>query len=324
MDNYNFASFNISPLLEQYVGKNLEEIFENSQVIKNEMGEFIEIIWEEKDFPDDLGLLIAKKKIIQNLKTVHYIGEKVEKKLKRRGVQTLNDLKINLRYQNSANQILRLIRNKDHKTLKKNRYIDDLDLSFCFKIEDFLFLDIETLGLYDSPMIIVGLGYYNNNKKFEIHIHFARDLEEEIAICEHLRNEILPNFKCFVTYNGKTFDIPYVANRFLYYFDENPMISENDEPYEINNTKYHHIDLYHNCRRRFKGKFNNYTLTNMEKNLLNWKRENELPSSLVGICYKRYQKNPSRYIGLIKEIIEHNYYDIYSMPLILKKLLFKE
>lgn len=323
MDNYNFASFNISPLLEQYVGKNLEEIFENSQVIKNEMGEFIEIIWEEKDFPDDLGLLIAKKKIIQNLKTVHYIGEKVEKKLKRRGVQTLNDLKINLRYQNSANQILRLIRNKDHKTLKKNRYIDDLDLSFCFKIEDFLFLDIETLGLYDSPMIIVGLGYYNNNK-FEIHIHFARDLEEEIAICEHLRNEILPNFKCFVTYNGKTFDIPYVANRFLYYFDENPMISENDEPYEINNTKYHHIDLYHNCRRRFKGKFNNYTLTNMEKNLLNWKRENELPSSLVGICYKRYQKNPSRYIGLIKEIIEHNYYDIYSMPLILKKLLFKE
>ncbi len=324
MDNYNFASFNISPLLEQYVGKNLEEIFENSQVIKNEMGEFIEIIWEEKDFPDDLGLLIAKKKIIQNLKTVHYIGEKVEKKLKRRGVQTLNDLKINLRYQNSANQILRLIRNKDHKTLKKNRYIDDLDLSFCFKIEDFLFLDIETLGLYDSPMIIVGLGYYNNNKKFEIHIHFARDLEEEIAICEHLRNEIFPNFKCFVTYNGKTFDIPYVANRFLYYFDENPMISENDEPYEINNTKYHHIDLYHNCRRRFKGKFNNYTLTNMEKNLLNWKRENELPSSLVGICYKRYQKNPSRYIGLIKEIIEHNYYDIYSMPLILKKLLFKE
>ncbi|MCK4688310.1 MAG: ribonuclease H-like domain-containing protein [Candidatus Lokiarchaeota archaeon] len=323
MDNYNFASFNISPLLEQYAGKNLEEIFENSQVMKNEMGEFIEIIWEEKDFPEDLGLLIAKKKIIQNLKTVHYIGEKVEKKLKRRGVQTLNDLKINLRYQNSANQILRLIRNKDHKTLKKNRYIDDLDLSFCFKIEDFLFLDIETLGLYDSPMIIVGLGYYNNNK-FEIHIHFARDLEEEIAICEHLRNEILPNFKCFVTYNGKTFDIPYVANRFLYYFDENPMISENDEPYEINNTKYHHIDLYHNCRRRFKGKFNNYTLTNMEKNLLNWKRENELPSSLVGICYKRYQKNPSRYIGLIKEIIEHNYYDIYSMPLILKKLLYKE
>ena len=323
MDYYNFASFNISPFLEQYIGKKLEAVFENSRVIRNEMGEFTEIIWEEKDFPYDLGLYISKKRVMQNLKIVHYIGEKIEKRLKRRGVQTLNDLKINLRYQNSANQVLRLIRNKDHKTLKKNRYIDDLDLSFCFKIEDFLFLDIETLGLYDSPMIIIGLGYYNNNK-FEIHILFARDLEEEIAICTHLRHEILPNFKCFVTYNGKAFDIPYVANRFLYYFDENPMISEDDEPYEINNTKYHHIDLYHNCRRRLKGKFNNYTLTNMEKNLLNWKRENELPSSLVGICYKRYQKNPIRYIGLIKEIIEHNYYDIYSMPLILKKLLFKE
>ncbi|MFX1411565.1 MAG: ribonuclease H-like domain-containing protein, partial [Promethearchaeota archaeon] len=225
--------------------------------------------------------------------------------------------------QSSASHILRLIKTRDYKTLKKNRYIDDLDLSFCFKIDDFLFLDIETLGLYDSPMIIVGLGYYSHNK-FEIHIFFARDLEEEIAICEHLKNEILPNFKCFVTYNGKTFDIPYIANRFLYYFDENPMISNEDEPYETNNTKFHHIDLYHNCRRRLKGKFNNYTLTNMEKKLLNWERKNELPSSLVGICYKKYQKNPNRYLSLIKEIIEHNYYDVYSMPLILKELLCKE
>lgn len=322
MDYYNFTSFNISPFLEQYKGKKLEDIFEKSRVIRNDMGEFMEIIWEEKDFPFNLDLLIAKKKIIQNLKIVHTIGDKIEQKLKRRGVQTLNDLKINLRYQNSANQILKLIRKKDYETLKKNRYIDDLDLSFCFRIEEFLFIDIETLGLYDSPMIIIGLGYYNNSK-FEIHILFARDLEEEIAICAHLRKEILPNFKCFVTYNGKSFDIPYIANRFLYYFDENPMISEDDEPYEINNTKFHHIDLYHICRRRLKGKFYNYTLTNMEENLLNWKRENELPSHLVGLFYKKYQKN-HRYIGLIKEIIEHNYYDIYSMPLILKKLLCKE
>ncbi|KKK43713.1 MAG: hypothetical protein Lokiarch_24690, partial [Candidatus Lokiarchaeum sp. GC14_75] len=146
-------------------------------------------------------------------------------------------------------------------------------------------------------------------------------LEEEIAICEHLKSDVLPKFKSFVTYNGKRFDIPYIANRFLYYFDENPMIYEEDTPYQINNTKYHHIDLYHICRRKFKGMFDKYTLTNIENNLLDWVRENELPSWIVPECYKKYQRNPSKYVGLIKECIDHNFYDIYSMPLILHKLL---
>ncbi|MFX1326194.1 MAG: ribonuclease H-like domain-containing protein, partial [Promethearchaeota archaeon] len=73
--------------------------------------------------------------------------------------------------------------------------------------------------------------------------------------------------------------------------------------------------------RRFKGIFDKYTLTNIEEQLLDLKRENELPSSMVPLCYKKYQTNPKRYTGLVKECIEHNYFDVYSMPLILQKLL---
>jgi uncharacterized protein YprB with RNaseH-like and TPR domain len=274
------------------------------------MGKFIELIWEDDNFPCKLKLSLTRTKLLHNLKIVHYIGEFIE-----------NDLKyLNFRYRESANNIMSSIREKDYKALKKNRNIDDLDVGFCFNLEDLLFLDIETLGLYNNAIIIVGIGYFKRDK-FEIHLFFARSLEEEIAICEHLKSKILPKFKCFVSYNGKRFDIPYIANRFLYYFDENPMISDDDIPYEASNTKFHHIDLYHICRRRLKGVFNKYTLTNIEEQLLNWKRENELPSSMVPVCYKKYQTNPKRYIGLIKECIDHNYFDIYSMPLILKKLL---
>jgi uncharacterized protein YprB with RNaseH-like and TPR domain len=67
--------------------------------------------------------------------------------------------------------------------------------------------------------------------------------------------------------------------------------------------------------------FDKYSLTNIENNLLDLERENELPSWMVPECYKKYQRNPNRYVGLIKECIDHNYYDIYSMPLILHKLL---
>ncbi|MHA1254537.1 MAG: ribonuclease H-like domain-containing protein [Promethearchaeota archaeon] len=322
MDYYNFESFDITHLVEQYSGIKLEELFKNQRIISNSMGQFLELFWEEDDFLSDLDLLVTKRKALSNLKTVYSIGENIEKNLLRRGVKTLNDLKVYKRYRKSANEIIRLIKTKDYVSLCKNKYIYDMDVSFCFKLKDLLFLDIETLGLYDSPVIIVGIGFFKN-KKLYIREFFARDLEEEIAIFEHLRTKILPNFKSFITYNGKSFDIPYIANRFLYYFDENPMISDDDVPYEKNNTKYHHIDLYHDCRRKYKGMFDKYTLTDMEEKLLKWKRDNELPSSLVGMCYKKYMDDPQRYIGLIKECIEHNYFDVYSMPLILKQLLNK-
>jgi uncharacterized protein YprB with RNaseH-like and TPR domain len=320
MDSYKFESFDITPLVEQYHGQRLEDLYENHRIVKNDMGEFIEFLWEKKDIPNEINLFKTQKKLLYNLKTVSYIGEFIEKKLNRRGVKTLIDLKYNLNFSSPASQIINLIKTRDYKNLAKNKYINDLDVSFCFKIEDFLFLDIETLGIIDSPVILVGIGFFKNGK-FKIHLLFARELEEEIAIYEHLKTKILPNFKCFITYNGKTFDIPYLANRFLYFFDENPMISEVDPPYEKCNTKFHHIDLYHHCRRLYKGKFNKYSLTNMEEKLLRWTRDNTLPSNLVGLCYRKYSENSERYIGLIKEIIEHNYYDVYSMPLILKTLL---
>jgi len=317
---YNFETFDITHLAEQYKDKKIEDLFHNHTIVHNSMGQFMEIIWKEEAFQCDLKLAHSKDKILQNLKTVYYIGENIERQLNKRGVKSLYDLKINLKYNISAHQILDLIENKKYKSLCRNKNIYDLDVAFCFDLEELLFLDIETLGLYDSPIIMVGLGYFKNNN-FEIHILFARDLEEEIAMCEHLKTEILPNYSCFTTYNGKSFDIPYIANRFMYYFDDNPMISGDEVPYERCNSKFHHIDLYHNCRRKYKGCFEKYTLTYMEEKLLNMKRENELPSSLVGLCYKKYLEAPLRYVGLVKEIIEHNYWDIYSMPLILEKLL---
>jgi len=323
MASFDIQSFDISKLVEQYQGKKLEDLYQaNHQIIKNEMGEFMELIWIEENFPCSLNLSTTRRKLLYNLKTVNYIGDFIENRLKNRGIKTLKDLRfLNLKYWNSANDILNLIRKRDYNALRENKYIDDLDVSFCFNIEELLFLDIETLGLYDNAIIIVGIGYFKN-EKYEIHLFFARSLEEEIAICEHLRNEIFPHFRCFVSYNGKRFDIPFIARRFLYYFDENPMIFEEDTPYEVSNTKFHHIDLYHICRRRLKGMFEKFTLTNIEEQLLDMRRENELPSSMVPLCYKKFQTNPTRYIGLIKECIEHNYYDVYSMPLILKKLLY--
>ena len=173
------------------------------------------------------------------------------------------------------------------------------------------FLDIETasgggLGNYITTIAL----YDGSSVHYYVHGHNLGKFVEDIE-----------RYRVIVTFNGKSFDIPYIANRLLYFFDENPMISCNDVPYENANSKYHHIDLYHNCRRKYKGLFNNYTLTNIERKLLEMKRENELPSSLVGFCYQLYLEDPQKNVGLIREVINHNYWDIYSLPLILNRLL---
>ena len=317
---YNFHSFDITTFLDQYKGKKLEDLFNQHTVIHNEFGSFMELNWVIDNSNCHINLLASRKKLLGNLKAVYYIGEKIESKLLKKGVKSILDLKLHTRYNKYALELIDQIKKKEYEKLLQNRYIYDLDVSFCFDLQDLLFIDIETLGIYDSPIIIIGLGYFQNNC-YQIKVLFARDLEEEIALCEYFRKEILPNFKCFVSYNGKSFDIPYIANRLLYFFDENPMISCNDIPYENANSKYHHIDLYHNCRRKYKGLFNNYTLTNIERKLLEMKRENELPSSLVGFCYQLYLEDPQKNVGLIREVINHNYWDIYSLPLILNRLL---
>ena len=324
MDNYQvFDHFNITSLIEQYEGLTIEELYPHHQIVKNSMGQFMEIIWENVDIPQNLSFMSSKKSIIYNLKTIYNIGDYIESRLKGRGVRSLYDLRHMIKYGKPANELLKLVKERDYKALLNNQCIYDIDTSFCFNLRDFLFLDIETLDLYDGPMIIIGLGYFTNSS-FEIHILYARDVSEEIAICEHLKNCVFPNFKSFVTYNGKTFDIPYMARRFIYYYNNNPMIKKQDKLYDSVNNIYHHIDLYHNCRRMFKGLYEKYSLTNMEEKLLDLKRENELPSSLIGLSYRKYLQDPHRYVGLMKECIDHNYFDVYSMPLILNKLLAKQ
>lgn len=320
MDSFSYQRFNITPLVKDFQGKQFKDLYKNINVIQNEMGQFLELIWKEEEFPQEIDLAITRKRLMRNLKTVYQIGEVREKRMMRRGIKTLKDLSYHVRYKDSARKILNLIQANDFRNLCQNRYICDIDTTFCFEKQDLLFLDIETMGIYDSPIIMIGLGYYTESD-FEIHILFARDLEEEIAVCEHFKNKILPSFQCFISYNGKSFDIPYIANRLLYFFDENPMISQEDAPYKHHNTLYHHIDLYHNCRRKYKGKFRNYTLTTIEEQLLKFNRENDLPSSLVPRFYEKYLREPQKYIGLVKEVIDHNYFDIYSMPLIFQKLL---
>jgi len=311
---------NLIKLTKKYQGRKIEELFPNHSILQNAMGTFMDIFWQFPDIHFNLDLTITKKNLLHNLKLIQHIGGITENYLISRDIQTIYDLTTHLKYQDSALKILNLIHDKKYQSLCKKKNIFDLDVLFCFEKEELLFLDIETLGLAFEPIIIVGIGFYKK-QQFHIHALFARKLEEEIAICEHLRHQLLPHFKCFITYNGKSFDIPYLVNRFLYFFEENPMNTDKEIPYRTINTRFYHVDLYHNCRRKYKEKLNKFTLASIEHHVLNAKRKNDIDGSMVSMCYRKFLKDPYTYSGLIYKCIHHNFLDIFSMPLILQKLI---
>ena len=100
--SYNYESLDITRLVEQFSGKKLEDLFPNQRIVENQMGEFMELQWEEDDFNCNLNLLKAKKEIFHNLKSVYYIGAKIEEKFTSRGIKTLYDLRPYKRYRKSA------------------------------------------------------------------------------------------------------------------------------------------------------------------------------------------------------------------------------
>ncbi|MBN1800688.1 MAG: ribonuclease H-like domain-containing protein [Candidatus Lokiarchaeota archaeon] len=310
---------NISYFLEKYRGKKIEEIYPNNKILQNQMGSFLQFRWQKK-IDDNLQLKQTRKNLLYKLETISNIGNKTEKSLRNKGINTIKDLKYHLGFQSPANEILNQIENKDFEKLLKHDNIYDLDLLFCFQKKDLLFIDIETLGLYFQPIIMVGIGFFNQSN-FDVRVCFAREFEEEISICEYLRSKIFPNFKCLISYNGKSFDIPFIKNRFRYYFDEDPISDYNECSFLANSLLFHHVDLYHNCRRLFKNEINRFSLTNVEQKLLKIYRKGDINGSVIGKYYRKYLENPRNNGGLMKYCIEHNYFDIISMPLILQKMI---
>lgn len=73
--------------------------------------------------------------------------------------------------------------------------------------EDFTFFDIETLGLFNRPIILFGVAQISGNQIL-INQYFLRDIMEESAALMGFLSQINKN-SVFMTFNGRTFDIPY-------------------------------------------------------------------------------------------------------------------
>lgn len=162
--------------------------------------------------------------------------------------------------------------------------------------EGLLFLDIETCGLAGEPVFLVGCMVLAAGGPL-LRFFLARDFPEEPALLA-LLNEWWRDFACVVTFNGNSFDLPFLRHRMrLHGVRPSP-------PPE-------RLDLLHTSRRRWKGDLPNCRLQTLERAILGRARHDDLPSAEVPRVFAEYAVSGDA--RLVVPILQHNALDLVSL-----------
>ena len=333
-------------ILEKYKNKSLEELFGNTEIVENEFGEFVKIT--DPFGLDEFGANRIKKEELQlfecilrsKLQLIPGIGEKKNLFLKKRCITDISDL-LGLYTKNyySIKDVMQTINSKDVHKLRNLKKTRDEDFLFCVNPEEIMFFDIETTGQTSSEVFLIGMGYYSNQGKFVTELLFAREIAEEIAILYYFLHKIV-GYRMFVTYNGRSFDIPFIQNRISILFEPKdieefllqgiPVCSPVEKSTGIFGLSKQifdrliHFDLYHAIRCEFKNQFPNYKLTTAEQYLLDFERIDNLPSAEVPIAYKSFIEDSNLFMGAMYKILEHNFYDVVNLERLLRTWIRKQ
>ncbi len=292
-----------------YKGVSLKNHYKGKS-IKNKHGEcyIIKSKVEIESFQIDKDCI--KQKLLSDLKTVSGISFITESNLRREGINSVVDLKRHYRYCQNASDYCKLVDSGNAEKLYEvlsNRFSSTNPILFynstMFNPNKIAFIDIETLGLSDCPLFLIGVATFQN-KELIIEQIFARNLNEEKSTLQVFAN-ILKDKHAIGSFNGKTFDVPFIRKR----------MERHDLKHDIHHP---HFDFLYFSQKAFNGLVNDFRLTTIEKQIFADNRINDVPGSLIPSYYTKYLKTNN--IGAIVSIIDHNKKDLITTAKIFMKL----
>lgn len=173
----------------------------------------------------------------------------------------------------------------------------------------FAFLDTETTGLSGGTgtfAFMIGAGRFEEDK-FRLVQFFLREPGEEAAQLKALEDFLAP-CQILVTFNGKSFDVPILNNRFTLYGWPTPL----NEPA--------HLDLLHLARRLWRYRLPSRRLGDLEVDILRTSRtEDEVPGWMVPEIYHEYLRTGDP--EPLKGVFYHNAMDVLSMTALLHQIV---
>ena len=163
--------------------------------------------------------------------------------------------------------------------------------------QDHLFVDLETLGFVGRPLFLVGLLYATGPKTGELVQLVARDYAEEEGTLRFFAEEYAA-FPAWVTFNGKSFDVPSLRLRYAFHRLSAPLPEE-------------HVDLLHIARRHFRGVLPDCKLRTLERRVCGRHRVDDLDGSRVPDAYHRYVRDGDP--TWLEPILRHNIEDLITL-----------
>lgn len=166
-------------------------------------------------------------------------------------------------------------------------------------LEDAVFLDTETTGLSGGAGVyvyMVGLGWFDG-AEYVSWQGFLRHPGEERALLAECAERIASR-TALVSFFGKSFDRHRLEDKMRIVGVEAPFAGRP------------HLDLYHPFRRLTKGAFENGKLQTMERELLAFRRERDLPGSLAPAAWFDYLAGRPH---LLEGVFQHNHEDVLSL-----------
>jgi len=168
------------------------------------------------------------------------------------------------------------------------------------------YFDIETTGFdkEKDTIILISVGSFKKEGYYTIKQYFAEVKEDEIKILYSFGTDLL-KFDTWCSYNGLTFDEPFIKHRM---FKNNIAFLCPEE----------HIDLYRLIRPFCKGLgMERCNLKAVEKHI-GIEREDKIDGAMSIVLYNQYLTSKDEYTKSI--IMLHNYEDVLNLPKIFKVL----
>ena len=254
----------------------------------------------------------VRERLLEEFRLLAGVGPVTGRRLRGRGYHSIQDLRDHRRFGPGAREFLRLLDQAETGPLAgwiSRRYprSHPLALAPCglHRRDELVFLDIETLGIFSRPIILIGIGRLAGST-LATSQYLVRDISEEPAALNAAIEDLTGDGAAYVSFNGKSFDIPYIGERAAYY----GMPVRLDRP---------HFDLLHFSRRRWGRALPDCRLSTLEVQILGISRGVDIPGSLVPEFYEAFLRTGN--CGPLVPIVDHNRQDLISLGFLLSTLL---
>lgn len=164
-----------------------------------------------------------------------------------------------------------------------------------------VFMDIETTGLSNVPLFLIGIMVWEDGGFF-VRQYLARNYAEEAAVISAYVERTAAS-DVLVTFNGKSFDAPYIRTRSA-----------------ATGVKYaappNHVDLLHESRKIWRHRLPNCKLQTLEDIICgHGVRVGDIPGAEIGDAYHAFVRTGDAW--QIVQILKHNMLDLVTLAEIL-------